>query len=363
MATKPIAGLIVVAGLSSRMHSFKPLLELDGKTIIEKSIESLRLSGIKDIYAVCGYRVEDIEPLLRKQGVKMILNQHYAETDMLASVRLGVAALKENCEAFFLLPGDMPLVRPYTLQTLIKLKNTEKIAVIRPAYSGRRGHPPLIDKSCFENILTYEGTDGLRGALACFKKNTVDYEIPDPGILIDADTPDDYARMCQYAKYMGIPSPELCEKILKWFGISEDIAAHCKAVAVKAKKLSYKLIKAGYPINIQLVEAAALLHDIAKGQDNHAQCGRDWLEDMGYGEVARVVGTHTDLPAEAIDEMDERAILYLADKLTMQDKCITLDERFCASLDKYQNDALILKIILERKNKAMRIKNIIDNLG
>ena len=51
-----ICGLIVAAGLSSRMGCFKPLLPLRGKTVIENTIDSMLLCGISPVVIVLGYR-------------------------------------------------------------------------------------------------------------------------------------------------------------------------------------------------------------------------------------------------------------------------------------------------------------------
>ena len=56
-----INGLIVAAGLSSRMKDFKPLMKINNKPLIMNTIDSLRQGGIKDIYVVVGYRGDEIE--------------------------------------------------------------------------------------------------------------------------------------------------------------------------------------------------------------------------------------------------------------------------------------------------------------
>jgi molybdenum cofactor cytidylyltransferase len=362
MGRARVAGLIVAAGLSSRMRGFKPLLELCGKTVIETAAESLLSGGIDDLYAVSGYRARDIEPLLTRLGVKVVYNRRYAETDMFESVRLGLKEIRDKSDAFFLLPGDVPLVRPYTLRALVKAWAEGTSAVLQPVYQGRRGHPPLIDRSCYDAILGHDGTDGLRGALSRFSAQTEELELPDPGLVMDADTPDDYAAMCRYAAGMRIPSPEVCAAIWKWFGVPERTKLHCRAVAEKAKELAQVLAKAGHRLDERLLEAAALLHDLAKGLDGHPWRGQIWLEEMGYPEVARVVGAHTDLPEEAIALLDERAVVYLVDKLIRHDKEVTLDERFQGALDKWAHDPEALCAILRRKDKARRVEERIKTI-
>ena len=63
-----ICGLIVAAGLSSRMGCFKPLLPLRGKTVIENTIDSMLLCGISPVVVVLGYRGREVEAVLHSRS-------------------------------------------------------------------------------------------------------------------------------------------------------------------------------------------------------------------------------------------------------------------------------------------------------
>ncbi|HEX9250649.1 MAG TPA: NTP transferase domain-containing protein, partial [Ignavibacteriaceae bacterium] len=106
-----VNGVIVAAGLSSRMGEFKPLLKLTEKTMIEHSIDSMFNAGVNQVIVVLGYRALEVEVLLRNKydcsRLVFTHNLRYAETDMLESVKIGICAL-DTCDAFYLLPGDMP---------------------------------------------------------------------------------------------------------------------------------------------------------------------------------------------------------------------------------------------------------------
>ena len=51
--------IIAAAGMSSRMNAFKPLLELDGKKVIERTIESA-LSVSKSVVLILGNRAGEV---------------------------------------------------------------------------------------------------------------------------------------------------------------------------------------------------------------------------------------------------------------------------------------------------------------
>lgn len=185
--------IIVAAGCSSRMGSFKPLLPLGTDTIIHRVVH-LMDTVADEIVVVTGYRGEDLERHLRGTGVRAVRNIKYRETGMFDSICLGIRALSRSCQRIFIIPGDIPLVRPETLQKL----REASAAVVRPLCYGKSGHPILLSSVCIIPLLTDSGGGGLRGAIARMNLPVLDVETGDPGILMDADTPEDYRHLLAY---------------------------------------------------------------------------------------------------------------------------------------------------------------------
>lgn len=193
--SETVCGLVLAAGLSSRMKAFKPLLPFRDSTVIEASVGSLLSGGAQCVVVVTGHRADEIEDLLSRRfggRVRFVRNPDPAGTDMLASVRLGCAALPA-CDAFFLLPGDMPLVERGTFFRLLAARDGAK-CVIFPTFEGRRGHPPLIDARLVPDILAYRGGDGLRGLWRLHAELVRLLAVEDAGVRIDLDTPEEYEK-------------------------------------------------------------------------------------------------------------------------------------------------------------------------
>jgi len=189
-----VLGLVLAAGLSSRMGAFKPLLPLRGRTVLENTVDSLLSGGADSVVAVAGYRGGEVEALLRERygaRARVVRNPDYDRTDMLRSIQLGCRALPD-CDAFFLLPGDMPLVRRSTFEKLLRSRGTG--GVVFPERDGRRGHPPLIESCLIPEILSYEGPDGLRGLWRRHEHEIHAVPVDDEGVSIDLDTPEMYER-------------------------------------------------------------------------------------------------------------------------------------------------------------------------
>jgi CTP:molybdopterin cytidylyltransferase MocA len=199
-----IAGVILCAGLSSRMKDFKPLLPLgNGKTIIEGSIDSMVSAGIDHIVLVLGHRGDEILRVLGRRDyplLKTVRNPRYAESDMMESARIGLAMVKSwaGVEAVFMLPADMPKIQSRTYDALIRCMRLNSARVVVPVYGGEAAHPPLIHADCLEYLVGHHGEGGLQAALGAFSGGTVRLPVEDRGCVLDADTPDDYRRLLDY---------------------------------------------------------------------------------------------------------------------------------------------------------------------
>lgn len=192
-----ICALVLAAGLSSRMGEFKPLLPLRGKALIENAVESVLQGGAETVVVVTGYRGGEVEAALAHYGsrVRFTRNPDYARTDMLRSIQLGVRALPP-CGAFYLLPGDMPVVRQSTFERLREARNREHMSVVFPTLDGYRKHPPLIDARMIFEIAAFHGEGGLRELWKQHEAEIVTVPVDDQGVWVDLDTPDDY-RQCK----------------------------------------------------------------------------------------------------------------------------------------------------------------------
>ena len=192
---------MLAAGLSSRMGAFKPLMQIGGKTLVEHSVGSLFQGGAQSVTVVLGCRAAEVRAVLKKAfsacEVSFAYNPGYAKTDMLASIKAGLCSFAP-CDAFFLLPGDMPAVARGTMRALLESLEQSGAAVAMPMVEGRRKHPPLIRASCINDILTYEGEGGLRGIWRSYEDTMVEVPVSDRGCLLDADKMNDFLELSHY---------------------------------------------------------------------------------------------------------------------------------------------------------------------
>lgn len=356
---KKIGALIVAAGMSSRMKAFKPLLPMGADTMIQCVIRRLQEGGVQYIVVVTGNQAHLVERHLKDWPITFVKNQRYDRTQMFDSILLGMEKLRGQCDAFFVLPVDTPMFRPESLLKMIEALETYDSDGVRPSYHGKHGHPVLFSEKSMDAICRHDGRKGLKGAMQSL--NMMDMILEDQGILYDADTPADYQGLCKY-RWTCVPTEGEIQQIYNLFGATEAIKAHCKAVSQAALEISQKLEQAGWNGDQRLIGVAARLHDAAKKFPDHAGEASRLIEKMGYGKVAEIVRAHMDLPEEAARIIDERAIVYLADKLVIEDQRTTLEERLIKIKRKFGMNERIMQSIAKRFFLAKQVSQKIEEI-
>ena len=182
------AAVIAAAGISSRMHEFKPMLWLGEETMIQRIIHTLRDCGVEEIMVVTGYRSEALCSHLEGYSVSFCENTRYATSKMFDSICMGISALHQPYDRLFITPGDVPLVQVETIRAM----QQQTTPIVRPHCGGTPGHPLLLDAALVRSVLDYHGKNGLRGALESLEAEVCNLETDDIGILLDADTPEDF---------------------------------------------------------------------------------------------------------------------------------------------------------------------------
>lgn len=192
--------VIVAAGMSSRMKAFKPMLKICGSTVIETAISTLRSAGVCEIAVVTGKNAGMLEKQLAPAGVTCLRNSEYETTEMFDSAKIGLNYLKDRCGRIFFLPGDVPLFSRCSLIAMTEEMDLRGCQILMPVFGGKTGHPILIDSAAALSLLNYQGGSGLKGAIDRFDGLKKAIELDDEGMLLDADTPEDYKRLLKYAE-------------------------------------------------------------------------------------------------------------------------------------------------------------------
>jgi CTP:molybdopterin cytidylyltransferase MocA len=362
---KNFCALILAAGFSTRMGAFKPLLPLGDLTAVERVIQLFQTVGVEEICVVTGHRKAELGARLAGAGVTLVENPHYAD-GMFSSIRIGMASLPAHCRGVFLLPVDIPLVRPATLHLLLEAFTHPAAAdaTVHPIFAGRRGHPPLIPTSLIPLIAKHTGSGGLRTFLEAPGALSVEVPVPDRFIHKDMDRRACYEALKGELATHPIPDAAECEALLAVATAQRalpSIGGHSRLVAAGASAIGEELIRAGEPLDLKLIQAGALLHDIAKGHKQHAQKGAAYLRHLGFERVAEVVGQHNDVALDA-RAVGEAAVVFIADKYICGEVVVPMAERFVRALDRFGADPEARTNIRRRWTTARLVRDRIEAL-
>ncbi len=145
----------------------------------------------------------------------------------------------------------------------------------------------------------------------------------------------------QFQNASNVPDEQKCKELMQRYNMLPHIVEHSYRVCQIAVFLASTLYRNGTHVNIALVRAGSLLHDITKTQslvtnEPHAQSGRELLRALGYPEVAEIVGSHvTTEEGDVRLPISEADIVNYADKRVLHVRVVSLEERFKDLKDRY----------------------------
>lgn len=188
-----IGAVILAAGYSSRMGSFKPGLQIGGKTVIARLIASFYDAGIKDIVVVSGHNREVLKSLIKGFDVTESYNENFPK-GMFTSIQAGVQKTDKALRGFFLIPVDCPLLEAETIDLLVSNIRDDSSFVV-PCYRGKKGHPLYIPMKYRDEILNYDGNGGLKAITDKYDDQMIRIETGRESTVMDMDTPAAYEEL------------------------------------------------------------------------------------------------------------------------------------------------------------------------
>ncbi len=138
---------------------------LAGRPVLERTLDAVRASGLP-------WHLEDAG--------------HPGMGDSIAAA----AAACAGAPGWLVLPGDLPLVHPATLQAVARALAVHP--VVMPLHGGRRGHPVGFRAECGPALRALHGEGGASPVARAFGVHEL--AVDDVGCITDIDTVDDLAR-------------------------------------------------------------------------------------------------------------------------------------------------------------------------
>ncbi|MCW4050858.1 MAG: HDIG domain-containing protein [Candidatus Bathyarchaeota archaeon] len=146
-------------------------------------------------------------------------------------------------------------------------------------------------------------------------------------------------------------------------GCSHHVINHCHNVAKAALRIGHVYELEGYTVDLKLIEAGALLHDMGRSKSHeidHAAIGGKMAREMGLPDnVVRIIERHVGagipddeahelgLPEGCYvpDTLEEKIVAY-ADKIVEGNKVVDIKVYLDALTEKYGSDHPSIKRLL-----------------
>lgn len=190
---KNISGILLAAGLSTRMGEPKQLLPFGESTIVETVVDNMLGAKFDEVIVVVGHRAEAIQKKLGTRPIKTVFNPDYRD-GMLTSAQAGIRTL-EASDAFALMLVDQPFITSALIDQVVDAYAYTEKGIALPSYNYKRGHPVIFDQKYARDILALTAESG--GVRALFKKygDDIHYVTVDTdAVLRDIDYREDYER-------------------------------------------------------------------------------------------------------------------------------------------------------------------------
>lgn len=173
------------------MGQCKLLLPLPDRPVIVRCLETVLAAGIAEVVVVLAPpHGTAIHEVVARFPVTVAWNCQ-PDSDMAASLRVGLEHLTGDVTGVLVFLPDTPLVHPATCRMLMDAHSAEPGRILVPVHAGRRGHPVLVPRGIIDQLRNYPT---LRDLMQMHQQRITLCPTEDDGILHDLDTPEDYHR-------------------------------------------------------------------------------------------------------------------------------------------------------------------------
>lgn len=196
--TPRVCGIVLAAGLSTRMGRPKLKCRLDGEPIIFRVVDCILHSSVHIVIVVTG-RPEDVVAgdlveLSLHPKLKIIRNQNPA-AGMASSIITGMSALSDKLDGVMIVLGDQVNLSTFVVDRLLAEFHGHPTSIVVPTVYGRDTTPVVFPGRLFPDLRRLSGDVGGRSIVRREKSAVVRIELGGLYDDADIDTEDDLKRL------------------------------------------------------------------------------------------------------------------------------------------------------------------------
>jgi uncharacterized protein len=164
-----------------------------------------------------------------------------------------------------------------------------------------------------------------------------------------------------------LPSREQALKLLRQNHCSPNVILHCRAVAKLSIETAKICQKKGLKVDLELVEAGALLHDLGRSKThsvNHAVVGAQIAKKAGLTEpVINIIKRHV---GGGITNAEAKELGWPEDNyvpMTLEEKIVSYADKLVETSKRIPIEMTINKLKEEKlENAAIRVRELHDEI-
>jgi molybdenum cofactor cytidylyltransferase len=193
MLPERIAGIVLAAGLGTRMGRNKMLINLDGRSVVRRAVETATAARLSPVLVVMGHEHDRVQAALNGLLYLKVINPDYA-LGMNTSLRAGIAAVPDSCAAALLMLADMPLVDARMLTDLCEAFRSKQSPLVVSTYDQVVAPPIVYGRELFAELLALRAEDCGKRVVKAHRDEALELAWP-ASALTDLDQPGDVDRV------------------------------------------------------------------------------------------------------------------------------------------------------------------------
>jgi molybdenum cofactor cytidylyltransferase len=190
---KTIAIVLLAAGESRRMGVSKQLLEVQGKTLLERTLEVINACVNLKKVVVLGANAEAHQKITSQfPDLDIVINTNWKD-GLGSSIKSGLEFVIRSSpfvDGVMFLVCDQPFINTEHLTHLINEFLHSIATIVASGYNNTEGVPALFGRVHFDELMNLDDSSGAKNVIS--KNSERKIVVPFPAGSVDLDTPEDF---------------------------------------------------------------------------------------------------------------------------------------------------------------------------
>lgn len=190
---KTIAIVLLAAGESRRMGVSKQLLEVQGKTLLEITLEVINTCVDAKKVVVLGANAEAHQKITSQfPDLDIVINTSWKD-GLGSSIKSGLEFVTRSSpfvDGVMFLVCDQPFINTDHLTHLINEFLNSSATIVASGYNNTEGVPALFGRAHFDELMNLDDSSGAKNVIS--KNSERKIVVPFAAGSVDLDTPEDF---------------------------------------------------------------------------------------------------------------------------------------------------------------------------